>query len=73
MATKIRLQRGGRKSYAFYRIVIADSRAPRMVDLLRKLVLTTLTPILRQLIWILIAHFTGLRLEHSRQTLYAIS
>lgn len=29
MATKIRLQRGGRKSYAFYRIVIADSRAPR--------------------------------------------
>ena len=29
MATKIRLQRGGRKSYAFYRIVIADARAPR--------------------------------------------
>ena len=29
MATKIRLQRGGRKSYAFYRIVIADVRAPR--------------------------------------------
>ncbi len=29
MATKIRLQRGGRKNYAFYRIVIADSRAPR--------------------------------------------
>lgn len=29
MATKIRLQRGGRKHYAFYRIVIADSRAPR--------------------------------------------
>ena len=29
MATKIRLQRGGRKGYAFYRIVIADSRAPR--------------------------------------------
>ena len=29
MATKIRLQRGGRKSYAFYSIVIADSRAPR--------------------------------------------
>ncbi len=29
MATKIRLQRGGRKGYAFYRVVIADSRAPR--------------------------------------------
>lgn len=29
MATKIRLQRGGRKGYAFYRIVAADSRAPR--------------------------------------------
>lgn len=29
MATKIRLQRHGRKSYAFYKIVIADSRAPR--------------------------------------------
>ncbi len=29
MATKIRLQRNGRKGYAFYSIVIADSRAPR--------------------------------------------
>ena len=29
MATKIRLQRGGRKDYAFYSIVIADSRSPR--------------------------------------------
>ena len=29
MATKIRLQRGGHKGYAFYRIVIADARAPR--------------------------------------------
>ena len=29
MATKIRLQRRGRKSYAFYSIVIADARAPR--------------------------------------------
>ena len=29
MATRIRLQRHGRKSYAFYSIVIADSRAPR--------------------------------------------
>ena len=29
MATKIRLQRFGRKGYAFYHIVIADSRAPR--------------------------------------------
>jgi small subunit ribosomal protein S16 len=29
MATKIRLQRHGRKDYAFYHIVIADSKAPR--------------------------------------------
>ena len=29
MATKIRLQRGGHKGHAFYRIVIADVNAPR--------------------------------------------
>ncbi|MDR1259407.1 MAG: 30S ribosomal protein S16 [Tannerellaceae bacterium] len=29
MATKIRLQRFGRKGYAFYQIVVTDSRAPR--------------------------------------------
>ena len=29
MATRIRLQRHGRKNYAFYAIVIADSNAPR--------------------------------------------
>ena len=29
MATKIRLQRHGRKNYAFYSIVIAHSDAPR--------------------------------------------
>ena len=29
MATKIRLQRHGRKSYAFYSSVIADAKAPR--------------------------------------------
>lgn len=29
MATKMRLQRNGRKGYAFYSIVIADVRAPR--------------------------------------------
>ena len=29
MATKIRVQRGGRTSYAFYSSVIADARAPR--------------------------------------------
>ena len=29
LATKIRLQRHGRKGYAFYQIVVADSRAPR--------------------------------------------
>lgn len=29
MATKLRLQRRGRKHYAFYQIIVADSRAPR--------------------------------------------
>jgi len=29
MATKLRLQRRGRKNYPFYQIVVADSRAPR--------------------------------------------
>ncbi len=29
MATKIRLQRHGRKNYAYYHVVVADSRAPR--------------------------------------------
>ncbi len=29
MAVKIRLQRRGKKNYAFYHIVVADSRAPR--------------------------------------------
>ena len=46
MATKIRLQRGGRKSYAFYSIVIADVRAPRHGKFTREdLVVSTLTPI----------------------------
>ena len=49
MATRIRLQRHGRKSYAFYSIVIADSRAPRDgKSTVAGLVLTTLTPILLQ-------------------------
>ncbi|MBO7569571.1 MAG: 30S ribosomal protein S16, partial [Bacteroidaceae bacterium] len=29
MATRIRLQRHGRKNYAFYSIVIANAQAPR--------------------------------------------
>jgi len=37
MATKIRLQRGGRKGYAFYRIVIADAKAPRDGKFIEKL------------------------------------
>ena len=37
MATKIRLQRHGRKSYAFYSIVIADVRAPRDGKFIEKL------------------------------------
>ena len=31
MATKIRLARGGTKKRPFYRIVIADERAPRAI------------------------------------------
>ena len=37
MATKIRLQRGGRKGYAVYRIVIADQRSPRDGRFIEKL------------------------------------
>jgi len=37
MATKIRLQRKGRKGYAFYSIVIADERAPRDGKFIEKL------------------------------------
>ena len=37
MATKIRLQRNGRKGYAFYSIVIADARAPRDVRFTEKI------------------------------------
>ena len=48
MATKIRLQRHGRKGYAFYAIVIQTQEHHVMVDLLKKLVLTTLIPILPQ-------------------------
>ena len=48
MATRIRLQRHGRKSYAFYSIVMQTAEHHVMVNLLRRLVLTTLTPILLQ-------------------------
>ena len=37
MATKIRLQRHGRKGYAFYSIVAADARAPRDGKFIEKL------------------------------------
>ena len=37
MATKIRLQRGGRKGYAVYRVVVADERAPRDGRFIEKL------------------------------------
>ncbi len=37
MATRIRLQRHGRKNYAFYKIVVADSRAPRDGKFIEKL------------------------------------
>jgi len=36
MAVKIRLKRMGAKKKPFYRIVVADSRSPRMGVLLRK-------------------------------------
>lgn len=37
MATKIRLQRHGRKNHPFYKIVVADSRAPRDGKFIEKL------------------------------------
>ncbi|RFC54749.1 30S ribosomal protein S16 [Brumimicrobium aurantiacum] len=37
MATKIRLQRHGKKGYAFYHVVAADSRAPRDGRFIEKL------------------------------------
>ncbi len=37
MATKIRLSRHGKKQYAFYHIVVADSRAPRDGKFIEKL------------------------------------
>lgn len=37
MATKIRLSRHGKKGYAFYHIVVADSRAPRDGKFIEKL------------------------------------
>ncbi len=37
MAVKIRLQRHGKKNYAFYHIVVADSRAPRDGRFIEKL------------------------------------
>lgn len=47
MAVKIRLRRMGAKKTPFYRIVVADSRYPRDVDLSRKSVTTTLSQSLR--------------------------
>ena len=46
MATKIRLQRHGHKDYAFYQIVVADSRAPRDGKFIEKL--GTYNPMLPQ-------------------------
>ena len=37
MAVKIRLARHGKKAYAFYHIVVADSRAPRDGKFIEKL------------------------------------
>ena len=37
MATKIRLARGGSKKRPFYRIVVANSRAPRDGDFIEKI------------------------------------
>ncbi|MFM2425178.1 MAG: hypothetical protein RL747_722, partial [Bacteroidota bacterium] len=37
MATKIRLQRHGRKKRAFFHIVVADSRSPRDGKFIEKL------------------------------------
>lgn len=45
MAVKIRLKRLGEKKNPFYRIIVADSRSPRMVDLSMKSVLMILITI----------------------------
>ena len=37
MSTKIRLSRHGKKGYAFYHIVVADSRSPRDGRFIEKL------------------------------------
>ena len=37
MATKIRLARHGKKAYAYFHIVVADSRAPRDGRMIEKL------------------------------------
>ena len=37
MATKIRLARHGHKDYAFYHIVVADSRSPRDGKIIERL------------------------------------
>ena len=48
MAVKIRLQRHGKKNFAFFHIVVADSRAPRDGRYtLKKSGLTTRTQILQ--------------------------
>ena len=65
MAVKIRLRRMGQKKAPFYRIIVADSRSPEMVDSSRKSEPTTpaQSPALSRLTrsW----QRSGLQTEHS--------
>ncbi len=59
MATKIRLQRHGRKSYAFYKIVVADTRAPRDGKFIEKLPTDTARSILSKEGVLMMKHLQG--------------
>lgn len=67
MAVKIRLKRLGEKKSPFYRIIVADSRSPRMVDLLKKSVLMILITIHASLTLMLNLLRSGYQTELSLQ------
>lgn len=67
MAVKIRLKRLGEKKSPFYRIIVADSRSPRMVGLLKKSVLMILITIHASLTLMLNLLRSGYQTELSLQ------
>ena len=66
MATKIRLKRMGKKFYAFYRVVIMDSRTKRDGRAIEEIGTSTRTPSLRPSTSTLSALSTGSALALSR-------